>query len=272
MTTERPLLSVICCAHNEEEYVDRCMPSLLRALEGFPCEIIFVADRCTDKTVEKVKKYRVKVIEKNWKKWTNSYAESLQIGYSNAKGKYISIIDADIVIPATLFKELIPMLKGKIASVDARVETCPDTLWNRVKYAWERTYVVAPLGRVPYGAARVMLKKALDDMKGFRDVPTPDTDVDMRLVRKGYRSMATSVKAHHIRHVSLGNTISGQINSGRGRYALGVSLVRTIGHALFRFRPFVVGGWFMEWIKKETACRGNRHKNLELAEKRDRKQ
>ena len=60
MTTRRPLISVICCAHNEEKYVDKSMPNLLKALKGFPYEIIFVADRCTDNTVEKVRKYKVK--------------------------------------------------------------------------------------------------------------------------------------------------------------------------------------------------------------------
>lgn len=232
--------------------MDRCMPNLLKALEGFPYEVIFVADRCTDKTVEKVKKYRVEVIEKNWRKWTNSYAESLQTGYSNAKGKYISIIDADIVVPATLFKGLIPMLKGRIASVGARVETYPDTFWNRMKYVWEKTYVVAPLGKAPYGAARVFLKRALDDVKGFRDVPAPDTDIDIRLAKKEYESLATSVvKVYHIRHFSFRTIVDRQINSGRGRYILGVSFARTIGHALFRFRPLVIHGWLKEWMRRK---------------------
>jgi glycosyltransferase involved in cell wall biosynthesis len=232
------------------------MPNLLKALKGFLYEVIFVADRCTDKTVERVRKYRVKIIEKNWRKWTNSYAESLQTGYLKAKGKYISIIDADIVVPATFFKDLVPMIKGRIASVDACVETYPDTLWNRAKYAWEKTYAVAPLGRAPYGAARVILKKAMDDVKGFRDVPTPDTDIDTRLVREGYKSLATSVKVYHIRHVSFRNTLSGQINRGRGRYALGISLIRTIGHALFRLRPFVICGWLLEW---QTSLHASEH-------------
>lgn len=54
----RPLVSVIVCAHNEEKYMDKCLPSLLKALEKFESEIIFVADRCTDK-MEKVKKFLI---------------------------------------------------------------------------------------------------------------------------------------------------------------------------------------------------------------------
>ena len=250
MTTQRPLISVIFCAHNEEEYVDKSMPNLLKAVKGLSSEIIFVADRCTDSTVDRVKKYKVKIIEKKWKKWKNSYAESLQTGYLNAKGIYVAIVDADIGVSANFFRDLLPMVKGDTVSVSARVVTYPDTFWNRVAYAWEKTHSVAPLGRKPRGAARVILKKALDKINGFRDVPTPDTDIDIHLAKEGYKSVATSaVKVFHIRHISLRTMVNGQINSGRGRYALDISLLRTIGHAVFRFRPFVVGGWFIEWMR-----------------------
>jgi len=117
-----------------------------------------------------------------------------------------------------------------------------------VMYAWEKTYSVAPLGREPYGAARVMLKKALDKINGFRDMPTPDTDIDIHLAERGYKSVAVSaVKVYHARHVSFGTMVDGQINGGRGRYALGIGFVRTLGHALFRFRPLVIYGWLSEW-------------------------
>ena len=254
VTIQPPLISVICCAHNEEEYVDRSIPSLRNALKGIPCEIIFVADRCTDNTVGKVKRYNVKITEKKWKRWKNSYAESLQTGYVKTRGIYIGLVDADIAVSANFFKDLMPMIKGNLASISASVVTYPNTLWNRVMYAWEKTYNIAPLGREPRGAARVILKKALDDINGFRDVPAPDTDMDIRLTREGYESAATSaVKVYHIRRVSFRTMVNGQINSGRGRYALDISLMRTIGHAVFRFRPFVVGGWFMEWMRRKRS-------------------
>jgi glycosyltransferase involved in cell wall biosynthesis len=254
VSASRPLISVICCAHNEEEYVNRSMPLLLRALEalkGFSYEIVFVADRCTDKTVEKARKYGVRLIEKEWKKWEYSYAESLQTGYLDATGVYVGIVDVDIGIPVDFFRDLVPVLRDRIASVAARVVTYPDTLWNRVMYAWERTRDVAPLGRQPYGAARVILKRALDDVGGFRDVSTPDTDIDLRIAEKGYESISVSaVKVYHLRHLSLRKMIGGQINSGRGRYALDLGLARTIGHSIFRLRPLVICGWLLERQRK----------------------
>ena len=255
MKVQRPLISVVCCAHNEEEYVDRCMPRLLRALEGFSYEVIFVADRCTDGTVERVRRYGefgVRVVEKNWGRWVNGYAECLQTGYVRAKGKYVGIIDLDIIVPSALFRILLPMLEGRVASVDARVVTYPDGFWNRFIYAWEKTYSLAPLGRGHYGGARIMLKRGLDEIGGFRDVFSVDTDVDVRLWKAGYRSVSTSaVWVFHARRLSLGVMVRKQVRMGRGRFMVGYGFVRTLAHAVFRFRPFVVGGWLMEWMKRK---------------------
>jgi len=252
-----PLISVICCAHNEEQYVDKSVPKVLHALRGIPSEVIFVADMCTDGTVARTRKYKIRLIEKKWRKWRNSYAESLQTGYLEAKGTYIGIIDADIVVPTNFFRHLIPMIRGEVGSIGARVVTYPNTLCNRAMNAWERTHEIAPLGIEPRGAARIVLKKALDDIEGFRDVSAPDTDIDIRLARRGYRSLATSaVKVYHIRHLSLKKMIDGQLSSGRSRHALGISFMRTVGHSLFRLRPFVICGWLLE---SQTRLRTNKH-------------
>jgi glycosyltransferase involved in cell wall biosynthesis len=244
---QRLLVSVIVCAHDEEKYVGKCLPNLLQALRDFKSEVIFVADRCTDRTVEKARKYPVKIIEKTWKKWENSYSEALQTGYTNAKGVYVSIVDADIIVPPNFFKELIPQIKDQTVSVAAKIVTYPDPFLNRLMNAWEKNSKFAPLGKTPRGAARIILKKALDEINGFRDVLPPDTDIDLRFAEKGYKSVGTpKIKAYHIRRITLKKIINGQINSGRGRYALGISLVKTIGHAILRVRPLTIYGWLLE--------------------------
>ncbi|MGC9069214.1 MAG: glycosyltransferase, partial [Thermoprotei archaeon] len=100
MLGSKPEISVIVCAHNEERYIGKCLAALRRALEGFNGEIVFVADRCTDGTVDLAKRYNVeKLIIKDKKMWENSYAESLQMGFLNSSGGYVCIVDADIVVP-----------------------------------------------------------------------------------------------------------------------------------------------------------------------------
>lgn len=103
---ETPLVSVIMCAHNEQKYVKASLVSVKRALRKVKGEIVFVADRCTDNTVKIAKEHNVdKLIIKTWKNWKNSYSESLQLGFRNSSGHYISIIDADIVVPEDFLRE-----------------------------------------------------------------------------------------------------------------------------------------------------------------------
>jgi len=262
MVGQPPLISVICCAHNEEEYLDKSIPYILNALKGFSAEVLFVADRCTDNTVAVARRYNVKVIEKTWKKWVNSYAESLQTGYLEAKGTYVSIIDADIAVPVNFFSDLTVLAGGHVASIAADVVICPDTFWNRVFYAWEKTYNIAPLGKEPFGAARIVLKETLDRIGGFQDAPAPDTNLDLRLTKEGYKSLAVSVvKAYHLRHLSLRKMINGQIINGRARYLLGISFKRTLGHSILRVRPLILQGWMMEWMNRNAIQKRSMQKN-----------
>jgi glycosyltransferase involved in cell wall biosynthesis len=256
MADKSPLISVICCGHNEEEYVDKSIPSVLKALHGIPYEVLFIADRCTDNTADAARKYNIRVIEKTWKNWKNSYAEALQTGYQEAKGIYVSILDADIVVPTNFFHDLLSMVRGEVASVAADVVTYPDTFWNRAFYAWEKTYYISPLGKEPHGAARLILASALDNIGGFQDVPSPDTNLDICLAKESYKSIAVpTLKTYHMRKLSLRKMISGQIRSGRARYVLGLSFKRTVGHSILRFRPLILQGWMLEWMNRKTQKR-----------------
>jgi GT2 family glycosyltransferase len=192
------------------------------------------------------------VIEKNWKHWKNSYAEALQTGYLKANGDYVCILDADIAVPNDFFSVLLNSFGETTASVAGDVVTYPDTFWNRAFYAWEKTYNLAPLGKEPHGAARLILKDTLDEIGGFSDVPAPDTDLDLRLAEKGYNSKyVASLKTFHLRHLTLRKMVNGQITSGRARYALGISLTRTIGHSVLRVRPLILQGWMLERMNRK---------------------
>jgi glycosyltransferase involved in cell wall biosynthesis len=254
LTKQTPFISVICCAHNEEEYVAKSLPTILNALKRVDGEVLLVADRCTDNTVKVAKSFGVTVIEKKDKKWKNSYAEALQTGYNKAKGEYVSIIDADIAVPANLFVDLLALSTGNVASAAADVVTYPDTFWNRVFYAWEKTYNLAPLGKEPHGAARLILMDALEKIGGFGDVAAPDTYLDICLAKHGYSSVATSmVKTYHLRHLSMKKMVNGQVTSGRARYSLGISLKRTLGHSILRVRPLILKGWVQEYMTQKQA-------------------
>ncbi|UCE95907.1 MAG: glycosyltransferase [Candidatus Bathyarchaeota archaeon] len=238
-------VTVIICAHNEERIVDLCLPSLARAVARYQHQMIVVADRCTDRTVEKSRRYKVVVVEKNYRKWRNSYAESLQLGLKHAKGKYIAIIDMDVVIPFDFFNVLLPMIRKSVVSVSPMVSTYPSGVLNSIVSTWQKTYKLAPTGRGTYGI-RVILKDALDEIGGFKDVLAVDTNVDLRLEQKGFQSIFTPlIRVYHMRRETWNSIVKKQIRAGQSRRMIRYGLLKTLAHAVLRFRPFVIAGWII---------------------------
>lgn len=88
-------VSIIVCAYNIENYIERCLKSLIEQ-SYTNIEIIVVEDGSTDKTLYKIEKIckldnRVKVITQN-----NSGAiEARKKGYNISTGKYILFVDGD---------------------------------------------------------------------------------------------------------------------------------------------------------------------------------
>ena len=239
-------ISVIVCTRNEEGFVDACLTSILNAISKHrPYEIYVIADRCTDRTAEKCKRHPVEIVEKRWKHWANSGAESIAMGLELARGKYIALIRMDMTVPSNFFDVLLPMLKGEVACVSPLVVTYPEGLPNKIVHAKEKMYSVAPLGRGTYGI-KIVTKQAMDEIKGPRDVWGADTDVDMRLEQKGYKCLfVPSVKVFHHQKMTLRYIISKQLRSGRARRMIKYGFLRTVAHAIFRLRPFVVVGWLI---------------------------
>jgi len=184
------------------------------------------------------------VIEKRKSHWKNSYAENLEIGRKNAVGEVLAIVDADILVPS-LFLEKTSASCLEWASVSALVRTDPSQgLMNQLVSFWERSYLFTPLGREARGGARSISLRALADVEGFRDVIAPDTDLDIRLRKRGEKvKMDTSLVALHLRKMSLVRSVFYQIKAGEARRQLGVSPLRTLLHSIVRLRPFVLYGY-----------------------------
>lgn len=89
-------MSVIVCCRNEEEYIKKCIESLenQKGLSG-DIEILIIDGMSEDKTVEIVNEIKLK--SNNIKLYFNRQKfkpPAVNLGFSNAKGKYIAICDA----------------------------------------------------------------------------------------------------------------------------------------------------------------------------------
>ncbi|MBL6664517.1 MAG: glycosyltransferase family 2 protein [Rickettsiales bacterium] len=124
-----PKVSALIVAHNEEEKIEECLKSLV-----FVDEIVVILDKCTDNTLEIVKKYTKNIIEGEWE------IEGVRrnIGLEACDSEWILEIDADERVSKELANEVIDAIKNdKVDSYNIKVNNyVGDRL---VKYGWLRT-------------------------------------------------------------------------------------------------------------------------------------
>ncbi len=238
-------ISVIMAIHNEETY----LPKSLTCLKNEDIKLIVILDRCTDnskKIVENLFPEAI-IVEKKATRWVNSYAENLQIGYEKTTGKYVGILDADICCPPDTFACLQKELNLQTASISANIVTDKTaSFMNHLYYFWEKTHDWGVKEREPRGAIRVILREALNNVGGFKDTPTPDTQLDLDLRKAGYMSnLSRDVVCLHLRKFSFKKSIQTQIISGRTRRKMKMPLIKVLGHSIVRLRPFVFYGYLI---------------------------
>ncbi len=93
MSTAKPLVTVVIPAHNEENYIRRCIASIHRAQQvyGGEVEIFVVCNRCTDRTDEIARACGAYVIYNE----DRCIAAVRNDGIAAARGKILITIDAD---------------------------------------------------------------------------------------------------------------------------------------------------------------------------------
>ena len=104
--TEQILVSVIIPAYNVENYIPKCLSSLInQSLKDI--EIIVIDDGSTDKTPDIIKEYankdeRIKIITQTNQKQGAARNRGLEI----ARGEYVTFVDADDWIDENYLEEL----------------------------------------------------------------------------------------------------------------------------------------------------------------------
>jgi GT2 family glycosyltransferase len=93
-----PLLSGITVTWNAKKYVDECLRSLDQCKE-LPLEIIVVDNASTDGTTELIaKKFANCKLIRNAKNL--GFAKANNVGIKQSRGKYICLINSDVVLPS----------------------------------------------------------------------------------------------------------------------------------------------------------------------------
>lgn len=97
MSSERPQISAVVVAHNEEAQLAECLKTL-----GFCDEIVVVLDRCTDKSKDIACLFQARVIEGAWER----EGPRRHAGIDVCAGAWVLEIDADERVPRALAEEI----------------------------------------------------------------------------------------------------------------------------------------------------------------------
>ena len=109
---EKPHISVVIPAHNEEKYLPSCLEAVKRAAVRLSneaaVETVVVANRCTDRTAEIAAGFGAQVVEND----ARSIAQVRNAGVRASRGGIVVTVDADSVMSEDALREVREMLKS----------------------------------------------------------------------------------------------------------------------------------------------------------------
>jgi GT2 family glycosyltransferase len=110
-TTRQIELSIIIKTFNEEKNIGRCLEAIVNSDLGIPFEIIIADSASTDRTIEIASRFPVKIVQLS-NPAERSCGIGPQLGYQYSVGKYIFILDADMLLHASFVKSALERMRG----------------------------------------------------------------------------------------------------------------------------------------------------------------
>ncbi|ADY57598.1 glycosyl transferase family 2 [Syntrophobotulus glycolicus DSM 8271] len=170
--------SVIIPAYNEENYIGRCLDSILAAAVPYKdqVEIIVVLNRCTDRTEEIARAYHCVIVKEDRK----NMSMIRNAGAKAARGEILVTIDADSQMTANMLTEIeAKLLTGKYIGGGVK--------WKCERLSlglWFNGLLLIPIV-IKYGGVSAGIfwcyKKDFEAINGFNEEQRMLEDVDFGL-------------------------------------------------------------------------------------------
>ena len=131
-----PKISVIIPVRNEADKIEQCLKAVF-AQSLKPYEVIVVDGHSTDGTVDKARKFPVKILYEN----SNSIAQGRQIGIENAEGEYVAFTDADCIVDKDWLANLLKEFDDGIIGVGGGIKNVGHGFWEESIYLAMDTFI-----------------------------------------------------------------------------------------------------------------------------------
>jgi len=193
------ILSVVIIGRNEEKNIERCVLSVLYAVSDIDSkEVIYVDSASSDRSVDIVKKYPVRIIQLR-PEWPLTSSAGRYLGFKNTTGKYVFFVDGDTVIYKDWPKQAIEFLKsskdlGGVAGIVHEIFL--DERGNRVSVKKNR-YNVSGSGEVKvFGGIAMYKRSVLNEVGPFNPFieATPELELALRIRNAGYKLMRIDIQ------------------------------------------------------------------------------
>lgn len=122
----QPKISVVIPVRNEADKIEQCLKAILsQSLK--PSEVIVVDGRSTDETVEKARKFPVRIFLQDY----GACGAARQIGLENAEGEYVAFTDADCIPSENWLRNLVAEFKEGIVGIGGGIKNIGEELWPK---------------------------------------------------------------------------------------------------------------------------------------------
>ena len=165
------MISIIVPTYNERKNIEKLIPTLSRALEGYEHEVIVVDDNSPDGTAlaaeELSRSYPVNVLKRDGK---HGLASAVVLGFKHAKGNILGVIDADMQHPPEYLQEFaLHVSNGSDIAVGSRyVKGGKLDGWSgfRSLVSWGAVMISKPLTGVkdPMSGYFMLKRKVIEDV------------------------------------------------------------------------------------------------------------
>ncbi|MEM2931140.1 MAG: glycosyltransferase family 2 protein, partial [Thermoproteota archaeon] len=213
---------------------------------GVEVRRLVVLDRCTDRTEEVCKRLHVETVRKDWRgSFESPLTEAVGYAFTLLGSGPVFVVDADMRVPRDALVKLYSRLNEdpSVACVSPVVKTRAANRWLNLLFRLrDWNYKVAPLGRWARGGC-LLIRNCADAAFNPGDLSW-DSALQRRFREAGLScEVHGGVEAVEFRAFTLKRIVRRQVMDGRARRRLRVGFLRTLAHAVFRGRPFVLWGY-----------------------------